>query len=618
MSDKWTRAQRVVVVFAAVYVLSVLFGIGFDLEGRHAFKTALYISQLISACLACVACAIYYRLNAKLRSFNENLEQLVSVRTRELTALRRLTKAVNTTLSADRVLSAAEMSTREALQADAVLTWLLQPGESESPEILALHRHLGLESLPSVIDFANQQPMRDQVEMFPVIVERQDGERLVGICLRAPLRWQQQTSGMIGVIRWNTGVGPGDADLLESIGIEVGTALENARLYDAALAAADRDPVTGLYNHRAIHQRLRVEFQRATVSDIPLSLIMMDLNNFKLFNDTYGHPVGDEVLKQVAQALSGESRTGDHLGRYGGDEFIVVLPETTLDAAVEIANRLQERTKMIGFRRPNDERTVPVTLSFGVAAYPQNGTTRHELLALADSNLYEAKRSSTGISVANDNRRALRALCRDSSFEVLDAMVTAVDNKDRYTGHHSEDVTEYALWIAESLGLSDETMRVIRIGGLLHDVGKIGVPDEILRKPGRLTPEEYEVMKRHARIGAIMVSAVPGMEEILDAVASHHERWDGNGYPDALAGEDIPLLGRILAVGDAFSAMTTDRPYRKGLDPLVALEEIRANAGTQFDPAMVQAFLMAAAKYLPLRLAPAPIRMEAPAEPQRV
>jgi len=553
-----------------------------------------------------------HRLARRLRSFNENLEHIVSVRTRELSALRDLTKAVNTALTTDRVLAAAESTTRDALEADAVLIWLLEPSANSAPQQLVLHRHQGLEGLPTVVQLASGLPMRDQVEMFPVIVDddqvyagasvpRDTGDRLIGICLRAPVRWQNQPNGMIGVIRWNTGVGQADRELLESIGIEVGMALENARLYEAAVAAADRDPVTGLYNHRAIHQRLRVEFQRAVAVDKPLSVVMMDLNDFKLFNDTYGHPVGDDVLKQVASALSASSRPGDLLGRYGGDEFIAVLPDTDLDTAVDVAKSVQDRMSSVGFKRHNDERTVPVTLSFGVAAYPQNGTTRHELLTLADSNLYEAKRSSGGIKVESGNRRALRALCRDSSFEVLDAMVTAVDNKDRYTGRHSEDVTEYALWIAETLGMSEETMRVIRIGGLLHDVGKIGVPDEILRKPGRLTPDEYEVMKRHARIGALMVSAVPGMEEILGAVASHHERWDGKGYPDNLAGDDIPLLGRILAVGDAFSAMTTDRPYRKGLDPFVALEELRANTGTQFDPTMVQAFLTAAAKYLPSR-----------------
>jgi putative nucleotidyltransferase with HDIG domain len=180
-------------------------------------------------------------------------------------------------------------------------------------------------------------------------------------------------------------------------------------------------------------------------------------------------------------------------------------------------------------------------------------------------------------------------------------MVTAVDNKDSYTRRHSEDVTNFALWIAEELGFSEETMRIIRIGGLLHDVGKIAVPDDILRKPGRLTQEEFEIMKQHPHLGALIVGAIPGMESILDVVRSHHERWDGKGYPDALEGEKAPLLGRLLAVADAFSAMTTDRPYRKGLDWDAAMKEIRAGMGTQFDPKMAQAFLRAAEKYRPIQ-----------------
>ena len=183
-------------------------------------------------------------------------------------------------------------------------------------------------------------------------------------------------------------------------------------------------------------------------------------------------------------------------------------------------------------------------------------------------------------------------------------MVTAVDNKDRYTGRHSEDVTEYALWIAEVLGMSEETMRVIRIGGLLHDVGKIGVPDEILRKPGRLTPEEYEVMKRHARTGALdgQRKESRGMEEILGRCRQSPRvlGWQGD-IRMSLAAEDIPLLGRILAVGDAFSAMTTDRPYRKGLDPFVALEETeRKFRHTVRSRPWFRHSSTAAAKYLPV------------------
>lgn len=201
------------------------------------------------------------------------------------------------------------------------------------------------------------------------------------------------------------------------------------------------------------------------------------------------------------------------------------------------------------------------------------------------------QRNLKGYKSANSELRA------EASFEVLDALITAVDNKDHYTRKHSEDVTEYALWIAAELGLPEETMRTLRIGGLLHDVGKIGVPDEILRKPGRLTPEEFENMKRHPRLGELIVGGIPGMESILDVVRSHHERWDGKGYPDQLSGEQIPFMGRLLAVADAFSAMTTDRPYRKGLAFDAALEEIRANIGTQFDPIMAEAFLSAFEKH---------------------
>ena len=275
---------------------------------------------------------------------------------------------------------------------------------------------------------------------------------------------------------------------------------------------------------------------------------------------------------------------------------MVVLPDASAERAHILATKIRSRLHEEGFNRPSEERTVPISLSFGIACYPNDGRSRHELLTIADSNLYQAKNSDEGIVFTSESQRANRELRAEASFEVLDALITAVDNKDRYTRKHSEDVTEYALWMAEELGLSEETMRTLRIGGLLHDVGKIGVPDEILRKPGRLSPEEFEVMKRHPRLGELIVGGIPGMESILDAVRSHHERWDGLGYPDQLEGEQIPFMGRLLAVADAFSAMTTDRPYRKGMEFEVALEEIRSNIGTQFDPQMAQAFIQGCEK----------------------
>jgi diguanylate cyclase (GGDEF)-like protein/putative nucleotidyltransferase with HDIG domain len=538
-------------------------------------------------------------LTSQLRTFNANLEQTIVRRTEQLTALHQLTKAVNNTLQVDQVLSAAAEHTQKALQSDAIIIWLWEPDVASDGQVPQVYLHKGLEAHSATLHLLTQQPLRDQVEIIILPKEPYTERKFDSACLRAPLLWQQLTVGAIGVMRWNASFGRTESELLESIGFEVGAALENARLYGEAVEAADRDSVTGLYNHRAIHQRLDLEFRRASVQNYPLAVMMMDMNNFKLFNDTYGHPVGDQVLKRVAQALRDEFRSGDILGRYGGDEFIAILPQTSAVGAVEVAERLRHRMMREGYLRPGDERAVPITLSFGIAAFPHDSTNRHELLTIADANLYAAKLSEGGIRDTSDLQRTHNELRADSSFEVLDAMVTAVDNKDRYTRRHSEDVTEYALWIAEELGLSEETMRIIRMGGLLHDVGKIGVPDEILRKPGRLTPEEYEVIKRHPHLGSLIVTGVPGMEAIVDIVRSHHERWDGQGYPDGLIGEDIPLLGRITAVADAFSAMTTDRPYRRGLDWDTALEQIRVNVGTQFDPAMARAFLSAAEKRRP-------------------
>lgn len=542
-------------------------------------------------------------LTRQLRRFNEDLEQTVARRTEQLNSLYELTAAVNNTLHVEQVLAAASKHTLKALRADAIAIWLMErdaSGEASKPR---LYLHEGLKQLPEAFRFVSELPMCGGIEITSMSTGPSAAPAAfpsnTATFLRVPLRWQNQPMGMIGVVRWTEPFGRTEPELLEGIGMEVGTALENARLYGAAVEAADRDAVTGLYNHRALHQRLDKLLDRSQKRSQPLSVVMIDVNNFKLFNDTYGHPIGDQVLKHVADALTDECDHDDVTGRYGGDEFMIVLPHSDGPRANTIAERLRERMLREGFRRPGEDRVIPINLCFGIATHPEDGKNRHELLTNADANLYSAKHSEQGIQNTSEAQRANRELRAEGSFSILDAMITAVDNKDRYTRHHSEDVTEYALWTAEELGVSEESLRVIRIGGLLHDVGKITVPDEILRKPGRLTAEEYEILQQHPRMGALIVGAIPGMEEILDAVRSHHERWDGKGYPDATAGEETPFLGRLLAVADAFSAMTTDRPYRKGLEWEVALNEIRVHTGTQFDPTMADAFLRAARKRKP-------------------
>ncbi len=367
---------------------------------------------------------------------------------------------------------------------------------------------------------------------------------------------------------------------------------QTRRLLTEAVERADRDPLTGLLNHRAFHKRLEQEAEAARRSGLPLAIAMMDLDNFRFFNDGYGHSVGDDLLRQVGQALSAACRPGDTLARYGGDEFALLLPGLGAEGAVRLADRLVASLAGTGYRPDGYDAVIPLTLSIGIAVFPDDGPKRLDALAAADARLARVKTGGTGRGDLTDRLRALLP-CAPADLSMLNALVTAVDAKDRYTRRHSEDVMAYSLQIAQEMGLGGKEQGEMLLAALLHDVGKIGVPDHILRKPGRLTEEEFEAIKQHPMMGAIIVGAVPGFEAALDAVRHHHERWDGLGYPFGLAGDQTPLPARIMAVADAFSAMTTDRPYRKGMDVPRALQILEEGAGIQWDPACVAAFAAA-------------------------
>ncbi|BCM92907.1 cyclic di-GMP phosphodiesterase response regulator RpfG [Abditibacteriota bacterium] len=568
-----------------------------DFHLHHLISTSTYVSGfwvMFLVILRQVMTMLHnQQLAHRLQLFNSSLEQTVVQRTHQIKSLLELTKAVNNTLQASHVLENALIHTRRALDAEAVVIRLCENGV---PARAASFLEQGLENKSALVPWLKELELAQEVES--IVVPDQESPTML---MRAPLMWHDVQLGDISALRASANLlSDAESQMLESIGLEVAAAYRNSQTHAIAVENADRDSVTGLLNHRAIHERLQTELERAARSNRPLAVIMMDLNNFKLFNDTYGHPVGDQVLKRVALALGSKCRKFDVLGRYGGDEFIAVLPETDLPLAMVVAQRWRERMELEGFHFVGDEeRVIPVSLSFGIATYPADSTNRFELISVADANLYSAKLSDRGIVASSENQRQNRQLKTESSFDVLEAMVTAVDNKDAYTRRHSEDVTEFALWIAEEMGLSQATQRIVRLAGLLHDVGKIGVPESVLKKPGRLTSEEFDIMKQHAQFGAFIVGGVPGMEEILPGVRSHHERFDGHGYPDGLAGEAIPFLGRLLAVADAFSAMTTSRPYRQALEWKAALKEIEANIGTQFDPQMANAFLRAARKQRP-------------------
>lgn len=412
-----------------------------------------------------------------------------------------------------------------------------------------------------------------------------------------PIKWKGEELGALGLVRREGDLEADERQLLDAIALEVGAALQNAQLYQDAIRLADRDGLTDLLNHRVVQQQLNINLSRSRRTSAELSVVMMDLKNFKFFNDTYGHKVGDQILQIVGRCLREACRVTDVLGRYGGDEFIAVLPDTDFPGAQLVCSRIAARVEKEGYQQADDGRRIPIALSFGAAVFPDDGDNVLELLAAANTNLEEAKVSNAPLLVQRapaeeaQELRKLKDAAVGGAFGVLDALVTAIDNKDHYTRRHSEDVTHWATLMSRHLGHEPETQRAIRIAGLLHDVGKIAVPDAILRKPGRLNDDEFQIMQQHPVFGALIVKDVPYLEQVLGGIRHHHERYDGKGYPDKLKAEDTPMFGRLLAVPDCFSAMTTERPYRKALSWQEAINEIERGKGTQFDPAMAEAFL---------------------------
>ncbi len=365
--------------------------------------------------------------------------------------------------------------------------------------------------------------------------------------------------------------------------------LEDARQRLARLA--ERDGLTGLYNHRVVHSRLEGLLKERP--EAAISVIMMDMDGFKKLNDTYGHPVGDQALRHLADTLRTVCGGSGIIGRCGGDEFMIILPDALAEDAARFAESARERLIAFPFRNP-EGMAIPLRLCFGIADTARAAGGCHTLISAADSALYEGKRGGGDVvrlHLVGEDGAVKTESDNLTPFGVLDGLVTAIDHKDRYTKAHSVDMTNHALFLTQALGCSSETYDIVRIAGLLHDVGKIGVPDNILQKPGRLTEAEYEVMKKHVTLSSLIIHGLPRLPDILDAVACHHERWDGGGYPKGLKGEEIPQLGRVMAIADAFSAMTMDRPYRVGMSQEEALAEIERGSGSQFDPMLAALFI---------------------------
>jgi diguanylate cyclase (GGDEF)-like protein/putative nucleotidyltransferase with HDIG domain len=386
------------------------------------------------------------------------------------------------------------------------------------------------------------------------------------------------------------------------------------RLYREQASAAITDPITGLPNHRAVMSRIDEEVSRCQRSQGSFAILFVDLDHFKHVNDTWGHRAGDAILREVGARLRSALRLEDFAGRYGGEEFAIVLTGADLLAANQVAERLLGAISTQPCLWQSEDTAVPVpiaiTASIGIAVYALHGTTREALIESADHGMYRAKHTGRNRVCVADVENDHLIITQDGlvpfdsyTTEIVGvkALTAAAAAHDRRTNAHAHRIVQLAEATARKLQRPEEELHLIRLGALLHDIGKIGIPDAILHKPGPLTEEEWSVMRSHPEIGRQILEQVGGIFDYLATiVAAHHERWDGKGYPLGLAGENIPLSARILAVVDAYDAMVSTRPYRRAMPVSEARKELLACAGKQFDADVVGAFLSVLDDFNPL------------------
>ncbi len=404
--------------------------------------------------------------------------------------------------------------------------------------------------------------------------------------------------------------------LLQPEGSSPGRSAGNDRLGAALHRVASRlaavetmattDQLTGVLNRQASLRRLAAELERSNRYGSPLMVGLADIDHFKRVNDTYGHAAGDIVLRHVAQLIRGDLRAGDTIGRYGGEEFLIVLPETDIDSAAAAADKIRRLVGRTPVALPDGEQ-LAVTISVGVAAGSGQGLRLDTITRDADTALYAAKslgRDQVYLFKELDDERTIHrspitASARDEAVAVGRLAAEAAEDRlkeillprNGWSGKPSQMIADLAIRLAGAVGLPDGEIRRIRTASLLHDIGKIAIPEELLSKPRELSSSEWRSVMEHPKVGQIVLEQAGAMRDAANIALHHHEWFNGSGYPHGLAGADIPLGARIVAIADAYEAMISVRPYKGARTHDEALAELRRCAGTQFDPELVEVFV---------------------------
>ena len=357
----------------------------------------------------------------------------------------------------------------------------------------------------------------------------------------------------------------------------------------------NRDGLTGVYNHRYFHDTLGEKIKDATDRNEPISLLYIDIDNFKYYNDLNGHQKGDEVLKAIGQLLSQSVRAIDIVARYGGEEFVVILPGADKQEGLSIAEKIRQTVESTYIISQENQPTGNLTVSVGLATYPDNAKDDTELIKSADDALYRAKffnknRVEVYASVLDEIKKEINE-SENELVTSIKTLISVINAKDRYTYGHSERVVMFSRMLADKLELSEREKKDLVYGAYMHDIGKINIPVDILNKKMPLTKEEWERLKQHPDQGAEIIRTVESLQSIIPLIRHHHEKYDGTGYPAGLKGEEIPYLARVLTVIDSFDAMTSNRPYNKHKTYEEGFAELRKFSGIQFDPDIVEVFI---------------------------
>ncbi|MGH9535110.1 MAG: diguanylate cyclase [Terriglobales bacterium] len=415
-----------------------------------------------------------------------------------------------------------------------------------------------------------------------------------GAALAIPIVYAGQTLGVLNLeSAAPRAFAPDRVHVLRTLADQIAIALNNSLGFQQMQQQAITDGLTGLKTRRYFMEELQREWKRSSRSGRPFSVVLIDLDNFKNINDTHGHMEGDMTLVHLARVLQQKCRGSNTLARYGGDEFTILMPEGNAQMASSLCDRLK-----VWLATDSKLSDRQLTASFGVASYPEHGTTPEEVLRAADVSMYAAKGAGGNQVMAQVEAGAAPATPPPdqtnfvAALPALFALTVAIDSKDALGAEHSLRVSRYAALLAQALKLSEEDQEQIRIAGRLHDIGKSAISAELLRKQ-ELTPSEWGLLRSHPLTGAEMVAGLRGGEGVASLIAAHHEWFDGSGYPRGLRGDDIPLGGRILALAEAFDAMTSSTSHRPALTYAEASLEVERGAGRQFDQLLVRAFLRA-------------------------